>query len=593
MSVPDPATTEWVPIWHPQSQGSQGPIGPIGPAGPTGPQGPASPSTSRFPYRFDTAVGQSDPGTGKLRLNNANPTLATAFYVDWLTSEGFDAHLLFMSSTQSQKIYLQDKDLAANYMEFNQTGPGINYPDWFEVPVQFVFRQPGTLTFTNNQNIAALIVTQGDVGPIGPQGPIGPTGPTGPTGPKGDKGDVGNTGPTGPQGIQGVPGDIAGPASSVNNDLVSFDGVTGKLIKDSGIQAGDVARLSAANIFTNRAQAIRAANPYLEFRDTDGPVDARTMLINYNNDTLYFIAINDAVTAGVTQVMKLNRSGSVNVFGAFYPGTGTSHQSTNYLSLYGGRLYTNGGLQVAGDIVVGDRILTTGGSGTGYSTSPLEIQTTSNPRITFHWPGAVASQIGMDSTGTIRTYNNPGTGYENFACQGLTANSNILSLGVVYPGRVDVSGFQSSWYLGSHASYGLYSNTGLYLAGTLTVIGGMDPNYLQRGSPPNDFTPESSGGWVMNTLHSALYMRYNGFLLVTWMMDVNTFFNGMAFRIPGGFTAQRYAQAYGFVAPSLIQPTQGSRIEVAPGDVWIRCYFAATPDTAAGRYSGQIWIYVG
>ena len=37
MAGPDPATTEWVPIWN---SVSEGPIGPIGPEGPVGPEGP-------------------------------------------------------------------------------------------------------------------------------------------------------------------------------------------------------------------------------------------------------------------------------------------------------------------------------------------------------------------------------------------------------------------------------------------------------------------------------------------------------------------------------------------------------------------------
>lgn len=41
---------------------------------------------------------------------------------------------------------------------------------------------------------------------------------------------------------------------------------------------------------------------------------------------------------------------------------------------------------------------------------------------------------------------------------------------VLFPGRIDTSGgYQASWYLGAHGSYGLYANTGLYLAGSLSV----------------------------------------------------------------------------------------------------------------------------
>ncbi len=128
-----------------------------------------------------------------------------------------------------------------------------------------------------------------------PRGDTGATGATGATGPQGAKGDTGNTGATGPQGIQGIKGDkgvnwkgaysgstayiiddavsyngssyvcilastgnlptnttywnlmaqkgadgsgsgsgdVTGPASSTDNGIVRFDGLTGKIIQNS------------------------------------------------------------------------------------------------------------------------------------------------------------------------------------------------------------------------------------------------------------------------------------------------------------------------------------------------------------------------
>jgi hypothetical protein len=43
MPGPDPATTEWVPIWNPMSTGPAGPTGPQGPTGATGATGPTGP----------------------------------------------------------------------------------------------------------------------------------------------------------------------------------------------------------------------------------------------------------------------------------------------------------------------------------------------------------------------------------------------------------------------------------------------------------------------------------------------------------------------------------------------------------------------
>jgi hypothetical protein len=53
----------------------------------------------------------------------------------------------------------------------------------------------------------------------------------------------------------------------------------------------------------------------------------------------------------------------------------------------------------------------------------------------------------------------------------ITGPGYLQITGVVYPGRVDTPGSQGSWYLASHGSFGLYTNTGLYIAGALTVIG--------------------------------------------------------------------------------------------------------------------------
>jgi hypothetical protein len=54
----------------------------------------------------------------------------------------------------------------------------------------------------------------------------------------------------------------------------------------------------------------------------------------------------------------------------------------------------------------------------------------------------------------------------------ISSGWNIWSKCVIYPGQYDTGWTkQSSWWLGSHSAYGLYSNTGLYLAGQLTVAG--------------------------------------------------------------------------------------------------------------------------
>lgn len=49
VTIPDPATTNWVPIWNPLTQGPVGPTGPAGSTGATGPAGPTGPTGATGP----------------------------------------------------------------------------------------------------------------------------------------------------------------------------------------------------------------------------------------------------------------------------------------------------------------------------------------------------------------------------------------------------------------------------------------------------------------------------------------------------------------------------------------------------------------
>ncbi|MCK9345102.1 MAG: hypothetical protein M0P64_03205 [Candidatus Pacebacteria bacterium] len=96
-----------------------------------------------------------------------------------------------------------------------------------------------------------------------------------------------------------------------------------------------------------------------------------------------------------------------------------NHTATQALNMAGNNITSAGAITASGEVDA------TGGTGTGYSTAPIEVRTTLTPRISFHWPGVVASQLGMDSAGTIRTYDNPGTGYANFTAGTINATNRL------------------------------------------------------------------------------------------------------------------------------------------------------------------------
>lgn len=198
--------------------GEKGDAGPMGPQGREGPPGPTGASSTTLKYRADTAsTAANDPGSGKVRWNNATQSASTELYFDRLTDDGFDATGILEASALADEFIIQDQDLAANNQVWRQTAPAtIMGGDWFLVPVSFV-ESNGTGIFTNLERLVIIVKTAGVQGPPGPPGATGPPGPTGLQGPIGPKGDTGSTGPGGPQGVQGVKGDTGntGPTGSI------------------------------------------------------------------------------------------------------------------------------------------------------------------------------------------------------------------------------------------------------------------------------------------------------------------------------------------------------------------------------------------
>lgn len=115
-------------------------------------------SSSVFFYRIDvTSTAPTDPGGGKLRYGNLTQTASTFLTVDWITDDGFDAHVLFQLFGPTTRFLMQNKDFALNYQLWELTEPAINQADFFVVPVTFV-SGGGSASFTHNERVAVIIL---------------------------------------------------------------------------------------------------------------------------------------------------------------------------------------------------------------------------------------------------------------------------------------------------------------------------------------------------------------------------------------------------------------------------------------------------
>ena len=186
-------------------------------------------------YGFSTTITMGDPGNGVVRFNNANPALVTVISIDDLNSASQDVSAYITSwddSTSTNKgtvLFRQGNTVQAIYTITGLTdGTG-----WTELAVTYVSHSgafvDGTVTYVQYFR----------------------------TGDKGDQGIQGEQGVQGIQGIQGVkgdPGEMTGPSSSVDGEIVLFDGITGELVKSAtttGILKATDGVLSAASSGTD------------------------------------------------------------------------------------------------------------------------------------------------------------------------------------------------------------------------------------------------------------------------------------------------------------------------------------------------------
>jgi hypothetical protein len=178
-------------------------------------------------YTFSTSTTDSDPGAGILRYNNATVASVTEIYMDNTTADTGNpdvaAWLLSWDSSTStlhSQIRLVEPGTPANYAVFD-VSDAVDSTGYVKLTVAHV---DSNGTFGNTDSIRISNARTGDKGTTGSTGSTGATGATGATGPAGA-------------------GDVVGPSSATDGAVVTYDGTTGKLVKD-GVTLGTVATLA-------------------------------------------------------------------------------------------------------------------------------------------------------------------------------------------------------------------------------------------------------------------------------------------------------------------------------------------------------------
>ena len=84
-------------------------------------------------YLFDTATAAADPGPGNIRFNNATPSLVTAIYIDAIDENALDVSNILNLITTNDRLYIQSKEDATDFLVFNVTAPITDNTGWFTI----------------------------------------------------------------------------------------------------------------------------------------------------------------------------------------------------------------------------------------------------------------------------------------------------------------------------------------------------------------------------------------------------------------------------------------------------------------------------
>jgi hypothetical protein len=119
-------------------------------APPTSPVGGVSLS-----YKFDTNITASNPGAGRLSVNNADQTLATELYASDATALGNDATIVWANVVAGEFVGIWDVN-SAKTIYYEVTADAVDNGNWFTLGISNV---PGTVGgFTNNEDCEIFFI---------------------------------------------------------------------------------------------------------------------------------------------------------------------------------------------------------------------------------------------------------------------------------------------------------------------------------------------------------------------------------------------------------------------------------------------------
>jgi hypothetical protein len=112
-------------------------------------------SSTEGVWNFSTNLTQADPGSGKLRVNNAVFLSATSIAISKFSIQGIDRSNVLQALKSGDQLFLQDKTAATTWIRYNVTANSIDNLSWFQIPVAAV-EGSGTTPGNNDDLIVSF-----------------------------------------------------------------------------------------------------------------------------------------------------------------------------------------------------------------------------------------------------------------------------------------------------------------------------------------------------------------------------------------------------------------------------------------------------
>jgi hypothetical protein len=107
-------------------------------------------TTTPLAYKASTTITEGDPGTGRMRWNNANQLLASFLFIDHITDDGLDISNYILALSAGSQLYIQDRDNAGNWQRWI-IGSIEDDVGWFKLGVSL--EDSAGVAFSNNHQL--------------------------------------------------------------------------------------------------------------------------------------------------------------------------------------------------------------------------------------------------------------------------------------------------------------------------------------------------------------------------------------------------------------------------------------------------------